>query len=119
MSSLPAAPPDDQHLWSRARQGDPAAFGELFTRHSTVVYNYCFRLTGSWKTRWAVSTPEKGAEAIVEAGLGGKPERYVPKAYGLAAVARVALPRLTRKVMGGGGAQVMTTRTGAMDADER
>lgn len=50
MSSLPAAPPDDQHLWSRARQGDPAAFGELFTRHSTVVYNYCFRLTGSWKT---------------------------------------------------------------------
>lgn len=50
MSSLPAAPPDDQYLWSRARQGDPAAFGELFTRHSTVVYNYCFRLTGSWKT---------------------------------------------------------------------
>ncbi|WP_116951157.1 RNA polymerase sigma factor [Jiangella endophytica] len=50
MSSLPAAPPDDQYLWSRARRGDPAAFGELFTRHSTVVYNYCFRLTGSWKT---------------------------------------------------------------------
>ncbi|PZF80748.1 RNA polymerase sigma factor [Jiangella anatolica] len=50
MSTLPAAPPDDQHLWSRARRGDPAAFGELFTRHSTVVYNYCFRLTGSWKT---------------------------------------------------------------------
>lgn len=50
MSSLPAAPPDDQHLWSRARAGDPAAFGELFTRHSTVVYTYCFRLTGSWKT---------------------------------------------------------------------
>lgn len=50
MSSLPAAPPDDQYLWSRARQGDPAAFGELFTRHSTVVYTYCFRLTGSWKT---------------------------------------------------------------------
>lgn len=50
MTSLPAAPPDDQQLWSRARRGDPAAFGELFTRHSTVVYNYCFRLTGSWKT---------------------------------------------------------------------
>ncbi len=76
-------------------------------------------LTGSWKTRWAVSTPEKGAEAIVEAGLGRKPERYVPKPYGLAAAARVVLPRLTRKVMSGGGAQVMTTRTAAMDADER
>lgn len=40
----------DDHLWSWARRGNPAAFGELFTRHSTVVYNYCFRLTGSWKT---------------------------------------------------------------------
>jgi uncharacterized protein len=76
-------------------------------------------LTGSWTTRWAVSTPEKGAEAIVEAGLGRKPERYVPKPYGLAAAARVVLPRLTRKVMSGGGARVMTTRTAAMDADER
>ena len=76
-------------------------------------------LTGSWKTRWAVSTPERGAEAIFEAGVGRRPERYVPKAYGLAAAARVVLPRLTRKVMAGGGAQVMTTRTAAMDADER
>ena len=76
-------------------------------------------LTGSWKTRWAVSTPEKGAQAIVEAGLGRKPERYVPKPYGLAAAARVVLPRLTRRVMGGGAAEAMTTRTGPMDADER
>ncbi len=40
----------DDQLWSRARQGDPAAFGELFTRHSAIVYTYCFRLTGSWTT---------------------------------------------------------------------
>lgn len=76
-------------------------------------------LTGSWKTRWAVSTPEKGAEAVFEAGVGRKPERYVPKGYGLAAAARVVLPRVTRRVMSGGGAQVMTTRTAAMDSDER
>ena len=43
----------------------------------------------------------------------------MPKPYGLAAAARVVLPRLTRRVMAGGGAQVMTTRTAAMDADER
>lgn len=48
--SAAADRPTDDHLWSRARQGDPAAFGELFTRHATVVYNYCFRLTGSWNT---------------------------------------------------------------------
>ena len=33
-------------------------------------------------TRWAVSTPEAGAEAIVDAGLRGRAERYVPRAYG-------------------------------------
>ena len=68
-------------------------------------------------TRWAVSTPEKGAEAIVEAGLGRKPERYVPRPYGIAAALRVVAPRLVRRVMAGGAAQVMTTRTGADAAD--
>ena len=32
-------------------------------------------------TRWVVSKPEKVAEAIVEAGPGGKAERYVPRPY--------------------------------------
>jgi short-subunit dehydrogenase len=70
-------------------------------------------------TRWAVSTPEKGAEAIVEAGLGRKPERYVPRPYGIVAALRVVAPRLVRRVMAGGAAQVMTTRTGADAADGR
>jgi uncharacterized protein len=70
-------------------------------------------------TRRLVSTPEKGAEAIVEAGLGGRPERYVPRPYGLAAALRVVAPPLVRRVMGGGAAQAMTTRTGADAADER
>jgi len=63
-------------------------------------------------TRWAVGTVEQGAEAIVEAGLGRRPERYVPRFYGIAAVLRVLAPRLVRRVMSGGAAQVMTTRTG-------
>jgi len=62
-------------------------------------------------TRWVVSTPEVVAEAIVEAGPGGKAERYVPRPYGLAAVARVLSPRLVRRVLGGGPAQSLTTRT--------
>ena len=31
-------------------------------------------------TRWIVSQPERVADAIVDAGPGGKPERYVPRA---------------------------------------
>jgi len=63
-------------------------------------------------TRWIVSKPELVAEAIVDAGLRGKAERYVPRAYGLAAVARILAPRLVRRVLGGGTAESLTTRTG-------
>jgi len=54
------------------------------------------------KTRWIVSTPEKVAEAILDAGPAGRAERYVPRVYWLGAVARIVLPRLTRKVLAGG-----------------
>lgn len=64
-------------------------------------------------TRWAVSTPERAAEAIVDAGLRGRSERYVPRAYGLAAALRVVAPALARRVLGAGGAGVLVTRTGA------
>jgi uncharacterized protein len=62
-------------------------------------------------TRWIVSKPERVAEAIVETGIRGKAERYVPRLYGMAAVARVLSPRLVRRVLGGGAAQDLTTRT--------
>jgi short-subunit dehydrogenase len=76
-------------------------------------------LTAKPWTRWAVSTPEKGAEAIYEAGIGGRAERYVPRAYGLAAAMRVLAPALVRRVMSGGAAQVMATTTSADLADRR
>ncbi len=47
-------------------------------------------------TRWLVAKPETVAEAIVDAGLRGRPERYVPRPYALAAAARVLAPRLVR-----------------------
>jgi uncharacterized protein len=74
-------------------------------------------LTGSWKTKWLVSTPERAAEAIVDAGLRGKAERYVPRPYGLIAVLRILFPGLTRRVLRGGAAQMMVTKTGADAAD--
>jgi uncharacterized protein len=64
-------------------------------------------------TRWTVSTPEKAAEAIVDAGLRGKAERYVPRPYGLIAVMRIVAPGLTRRVLSGGAAKVVTTATKA------
>jgi uncharacterized protein len=76
-------------------------------------------LTEKALTRRMVSTPDKGAEAIVQAGLGRKPERYVPRPYGLAAALRVLAPGLTRRVLGGGPAQAMTTRTGPDAAEGR
>jgi short-subunit dehydrogenase len=74
-------------------------------------------LTARPWTRWAVSTPDRAAEAIFQAGVGRRPERYVPRPYGLAAAARILTPGLVRRVLGGSGATVMTTTTGADAAD--
>jgi uncharacterized protein len=63
-------------------------------------------------TRWIVSVPEKVAETIYECGPGRKPERYVPRPYALAAISRILLPSLTRRVLTGGAASSLTTSTG-------
>jgi short-subunit dehydrogenase len=74
-------------------------------------------LTGRALTRWIVSTPEKAAEAIYQAGVQRRPERYVPRPYALAAALRIVAPGLVRRVLGGGAAQVMRTATGAEVAE--
>jgi short-subunit dehydrogenase len=53
-------------------------------------------------TRWLVTTPERVADAILDAGPGGKPERYVPRFYWLAAAGRVLAPGLIRRATAGG-----------------
>jgi short-subunit dehydrogenase len=68
-------------------------------------------LTERALTRWTVSTPEVAAEAIVDCALHGRPERYVPRPYALAAAARLVAPRLVRRVIGGKAAKRMTTVT--------
>ncbi|HXB15807.1 MAG TPA: SDR family oxidoreductase [Solirubrobacteraceae bacterium] len=75
-------------------------------------------LTANPLARRIVSTPEQAAEAIREAGLGRRPERYVPRPYWLAAALRILAPALVRRVVGGRGAALMTTTTGA-DLAER
>lgn len=61
-------------------------------------------------TRWAVSRPERVAEAILDAGPGGAAERYVPRAYWIAAVLRVAAPRLVRRVLARSGDRLVARR---------
>jgi len=65
-------------------------------------------------TRWLVSTPEVAAEAIVDAGLRGRAERYVPRPYGLVAALRVLAPGLVRRIVAGraGAATVTATKPG-------
>jgi short-subunit dehydrogenase len=60
-------------------------------------------------TRWILAKPETVAEAIFEAGPGGKAERYVPRVYWLAAAARLLAPAAVRRATAGG---AFTTSTG-------
>ena len=76
-------------------------------------------LTAKPWTRWIVSTPERAADAIYQAGLGRRGERYVPRPYALAAALRILAPGLVRRVLGGGAAAVMTTTTTGADDSER
>ena len=71
-------------------------------------------LTEKALTRRLVSTPDKVAEAILEAGPGGKAERYVPRPWRAIAIFRALTPGLVRRATGGGGA--MTPSTGGDDA---
>ena len=59
-------------------------------------------------TRWAVSKPERVAEAILDAGPGGRAERYVPRAYWVAAALRIVAPRLVRRAMQRGANRLIT-----------
>jgi len=68
-------------------------------------------------TRWLVSKPDRVADAIVQTGLRGRAERYVPRFYGLAAVLRILAPGLLRRALSGGAASRLTTRTGAESSD--
>lgn len=75
-------------------------------------------LKGNLATRWMVSDVRKAAEAVYEAGIEGRPERYVPRPYGLVAVLKIVAPGLVRKVMGGSAGKMATTKTGADAADQ-
>jgi short-subunit dehydrogenase len=63
------------------------------------------------RTRWLLGTPEQAAEAIAEAGLGRRAERYVPRYYAVVAGLRTVAPGLVRRTLASGRADVLATRT--------
>jgi short-subunit dehydrogenase len=63
------------------------------------------------RTRWLLGTPEQAAEAIVAAGLGRKPERYVPGFYAALAALPAIAPGLLRRAMASKRADVLATST--------
>lgn len=61
-------------------------------------------------TRWIVAEPDLVAKAILDAGPGGKAERYSPRGYWLAAALRILAAPLVRRATAGGS---FTPNTGA------
>ena len=72
--------------WSDALAGEEAPngvhVGLVLPGYITTEGFPQSELTDNRFTRRLVSTPERGAQAIVDAGLGRKHERYVPRPYG-------------------------------------
>ena len=70
-------------------------------------------------TRRIVSKPEVAAEAIIDAGLRRRAERYVPRYYVIAAAARILAPGLIRRILSGGSSADEQLRTFArQDPDQ-
>jgi short-subunit dehydrogenase len=61
------------------------------------------QLVGRAATRWIVSTPEVVADAILDAGPGGKPERLVPRPWRIPVTLRHVAPGLVRRIARGAG----------------
>lgn len=38
----------DRALWRRAVAGEADAFGEIYERHASAIYNFCFRRCADW-----------------------------------------------------------------------
>ena len=69
-------------------------------------------LTSKRATRWLVSSDERAAKAILDAGLRGKAEVYVPRAWRLIPVLRTLTPGLVRRAGGGKVGKATLTKTG-------
>jgi uncharacterized protein len=92
--------------WTEALQMEEARHGvhvSLVLPGFAVTEGFPQReLVAKSATRWMVSTPEKIAEAIVDAARRHPAERYVPRPFMVVPFLRALLPGLYRRAVGGG-----------------
>jgi short-subunit dehydrogenase len=69
-------------------------------------------LTAKAASRWMVSDVDTAAEAIADAAVGSKAERYVPRPWAIVPVLRHLAPGLLRRLSTTGAAKSMVTKTG-------
>ena len=69
-------------------------------------------LTSKRATRWLVSTDERAAKAILDAGLRRRAEVYVPRPWRLIPTLRTLTPGLLRRAGGGKIGKASLTKTG-------
>jgi len=107
--------------WSDALQAEEVAHGVhigLVLPGFIVTEGFpASELQARARTSWIVSTPDRAAEAIVQAGLHGRAECYVPRGYALFAYARLLAPGLVRRLISSGRSALLTTKTGAEQAE--
>jgi RNA polymerase sigma factor (sigma-70 family) len=73
----------DAELWERARAGEAQAFGLLFDRHESLIYNYCFRRVGDGETAQDLLSIVF-LEAWRRKDKGLPPDKVLPWLYGIA-----------------------------------
>ena len=106
----PLPPEGDQTVWVRLVSNSAGAHTVRANWPSRELSRIGYSRRA---TSWLVSRPESAAEAIVDAGLHGTAERYVPRPWALAVAARALVPGLLRRLESGGGGQLFLTKTGA------
>jgi short-subunit dehydrogenase len=100
-------------VWSDALRAEEHAYG---VHVGTVMPGFIptegypqRELREKWTTRWMLGTPEEAAEAIYQAGIGRKAERYVPRFYGALAALRTVAPGPLRRTLASGRADILAT----------
>ena len=92
--------------WTEAIQMEEARHGvhvSLVLPGFAVTEGFPQReLVAKSATRWMVTTPEKIAEAIVDAAKRHRAERYVPRPFMVIPFLRALLPGVYRRAVGGG-----------------
>ena len=90
---------DDLHLWELARRDQADAYGKLFDRHVTAVYNYCAHRVGSYNAAQDLTSTVFLEAWRCRARLPLTTVSLLPLLYGIAARVCARHHRSTRRFL--------------------